>query len=447
VKMVALLKDSCREALDRKIFAAMLILSGLLTLFVLSVSFRQITVEDELRAVAGQLTWGLSFNPVLGQPNYAVENFQQTNDAREPWHGDYRLEWVVRAKDADALKQLPMARLKEVRQLMRDGLKYLNNVEVADNSSQDPKEVRFAVTTHGTKVEDALAWRYEPKVLFAVPLPFFHTSLREGVYFIENSLIGGLGAWVAVLVGVVVTSSFVPNLLEKGAVELILAKPVRRPSLLAYKYLGGLAFVLVLTAVTVLGVWAAIGLRTGVWAPGFLLVVPAVTFYFALLYAVSTLAAVLTRSPVVAILMTCAVWFGLWLNGTVHGMLDGVRKTRAEAEAQVRKLSGAPKPDEKAKEKDADDEEDGRGGPPQFDVPRWVYAVSDFTYKVLPRTGDLNRLTAEWVARGVLTESEVKARGLDKGERPHWGEVFGVTGAFIVLVLGLACWWFTRSDY
>jgi hypothetical protein len=443
--MVALLKDSCREALDRKIFAAMLLLSGLLTLFVLSISFRQITIEDELGGAAGRLTWGLSFNPMLGQPAYAVENFQQTNDAREPWHGDYRFEWVVQAKDADKLKQLPMARHKEVRQLMREGFKFLNNIEVAENSSQDPKEVRFAVTTHGTKVEDALAWRYEPSVLFAVRLPFFHTSLREGVYFIENTLVGGLGAWVAVLVGVVVTSSFVPNLLEKGAVELILAKPVRRPSLLAYKYLGGLVFVLVLTAVTVLGVWTAIGVRTGTWAPGFLLVIPAVTFYFALLYAVSTLAAVLTRSPVVAILMTCAVWFGLWLNGTVHGALDNVRKARAEAEAQVRKLSGAPQPAEKAKDKDDDDEPD-RGGP-QLDVPRWVYAASDFTYKVLPRTGDLNRLTAEWVARGVLTESEVKARGLDKGERPHWGEVFGVTGAFIALVLGFACWWFTRSDY
>jgi ABC-2 family transporter protein len=443
VKMVALLKDSAREALDRKIFAAMLVLSGLLTLFVVSVSFRRITVEDELQAVAGQLTWGLSFNPLLGQPTYAVEDFQQTNPAAEPWHGDYRFEWVVRAKDADKLKQLPMVRLKEVRHLMRDGLKYLDNVEVADNSSRDPKEARFAVTTHGTKVEDPLAWRYEPIVLFAVPLPFLHTSLREGVYFIENTLVGGLGAWVAVLVGVIVTSSFIPNMLEKGAVELILAKPVRRPGLLVYKYLGGLVFVLLLTAATVLGVWTAIGVRTGVWATGFLLVIPAVTFYFALLYAVSTLAAVVTRSPVVAILMTCAVWFGLWLNGAVHGALDGVRKARTEAETQIRKLSGSPNGDEKAK----DDEEEGRRGPPQFNVPRWVYAVSDFTYRVLPRTGDLNRLTDEWVARGVLTESEVKARGLDKVERPHWGEVFGVTGAFIALVLGAACWWFTRADY
>src|SRR5581483_11135960 len=121
---------------------------------------------------------------------------------------------------------------------------------------------RFTVTTHGTTVDDALGWRYEPKILFAIPLPFFHTSVREMVYFVESTLVSGLGAWVAVLVGVVITASFVPTMLQKGAVELWLSKPIHRPVLLAYKYLGGLVFVFLLTAVTVLGVWAAIGLRS-----------------------------------------------------------------------------------------------------------------------------------------------------------------------------------------
>ena len=53
---------------------------------------------------------------------------------------------------------------------------------------------------------------------------------------------------------------------------------------------------LILTAFTVGGVWVAIGLRTGFWTPHFLAVIPLLTFYFAILYAVSTLAAVLTRS-------------------------------------------------------------------------------------------------------------------------------------------------------
>ena len=82
-----------------------------------------------------------------------------------------------------------------------------------------------------------------------------------------------------------------------------------------------------------------------------------------------------------------------------------------------------------------------------MDVPRWVYTASDVLYKVLPRTGELNDLTAVWISRGVLTEPEVKARGLDKLARPAWGETVGVTGAFIALLLGLACWKFVRTDY
>jgi hypothetical protein len=445
MKLVALLKDSYREAVDRKIFAAMLLLSGLLALFVASVSFRMITVEDELSTTARQFTWGMSFDPGLGKPTFAVENFRQTNDAPEPWRGDYQFEWVVKAADADKLKRLPLANRREVRDLVRDGLNYLTNVEVADNTSQDPVEARFVVTTRGTNVEDALAWRYEPKVLFAVPLSFFHTSMREAVYFIESTLVGGMGAWVAVLVGVVVTASFIPDLLRKGAIDLLLAKPVRRPSLLIYKYIGGLVFVFLLTAVTVASVWAAIGVRSGIWAPGFLLVIPAVTFYFALLYAVSTLTAVVTRSAVVAILLTCAAWFGLWLNGTVHDWLDGIRKTKAEAQAQIRQLSGAPAKGDQAKGPDDGDENSAPGT--TMDVPRWVHTLSDVLYKVLPRTGELNKLTAVWISHGVLSEPEIKAKGLDKVARHSWGETVGGSAAFIALLLGLACWKFARTDY
>jgi hypothetical protein len=443
VKLIALLKDSYREAVDRKIFFAMLILTGLLTVFIASISLRRITVEDELRTVAGQLTWGMSFDPTMEKPTFAVENFRQTNDAAEPWHGDYGFEWVVKAHEPDTLKRLPMAKRGEVRQLLRQGFNYLNNVEVSENLSKDPKEARFAVTSHGTTVEDPLAWRYEPTILFAVPLPFLHTSMREAVYFIENTLVGGVGAWVAVLVGVIVTASFIPDLLRKGAIDLILAKPIRRPGLLLYKYIGGLVFVFLLTAVTVLCVWVAIGVRSGIWSPGFLLVIPAVMFYFALLYSVSTLTAVLTRSTVVAILMTCAVWFVFWLNGTVHSTLEGIRKSKAEAQARFRDFAGAPAADDKPK--DADDEDQSPAS--KMDVPRWVYAASDVVYKVLPRTGDLNRLTAVWIGGDLLTEPEIKARHLETAADLAWGETVAVTGTFIALILGLACWKFARTDY
>jgi hypothetical protein len=434
-----MLKDSLREAVDRKIFAAMLVLSGLLTLFVASISYRPITLEDELSTAARAMAWGMSFNPHLGNPTFAVENFTQTNDAPEPWRGDYRFDWVASAKDAESLKQLPFTTRKSVRSdLLKDELSYLKNVEVSENKSDDPKQVRFTVTTRGTTVDDALGWRYEPTVLFAIPLSWFQMSVREAVYFIEDKLVNGVGAWAAVLIGVIITASFIPNMLQKGAVELWLAKPVHRPALLIYKYLGGLLFVFILTAVTVLGVWTAIGLRSGIWATGFLIVIPAVTFYFALLYSVSTLTAVLTRSTVVAILATIAVWFGLWLNGAVHGWVDGVRKARSDMEKAVKSAAGAVT----GGERQADDAD---RPPAPADLPKWVYVTSDVLYKTLPRTGEMNDLTAERIGRGLLSEAGQKK--LHKEGRPPWYETVGVTAAFIGVMLGLACWRFSRADY
>lgn len=445
MKLTALLKDSFREAVDRKIFAAMLVLSGLLILFVASISFQRITLEEELQSTTRQLSFFTGLNPHIGKATYSIENFQQTNDAVEPWKGDYRFDWVVKVDAADKLRQLPMTSRRDVKHIMRDGMDYLDHVEVSENASTDDKVVRFTITSRGTKVDDVLAWRHEPKVLFAVPLPIFHTSLREGVYFLENTMVGGLGAWVAVLVGIVVTASFIPNLLQKGSVELILSKPIRRPGLLMNKYIGGLVFVFLLTAFTVLGVWAAIGLRTGVWTTGFLFVIPAVTFYFALLYSISTLVSVFTRNAVVAILLTVAAWFGLWLNGFVHERLAAIQKLQVEAENRVRQLAGAGNADP-AKKSAAAETVDADDAKP-WNLPKWVYATSDFFYRVLPRTSDLNHLTDERVARGLLSPAEYKARKFDERERPNWPEVLAVTGVFISLMLGMSCWKFARTDY
>ena len=114
---------------------------------------------------------------------------------------------------------------------------------------------------------------------------------QAGVYVVENYLVSGIGAWVALLVAVIITAGFIPTMLGKGSLDLVVSKPVGRPRLLLYKYLGGLTFILLLTAYAAAGVWVAIGVRTGIWAPNFLLVIPILTFYFAVLYSVSTLAA------------------------------------------------------------------------------------------------------------------------------------------------------------
>src|SRR5205807_8483806 len=92
-----------------------------------------------------------------------------------------------------------------------------------------------------------------------------------------------------------------------------------------YKYIGGLTFMLIVTGATVFGVWLAIGLRTGIWATGFLWVVPGLLFYFAILYSVSTCVGYLTRSPILAILATCTLWGLVYASSAVHSQIEEAR--------------------------------------------------------------------------------------------------------------------------
>src|SRR5439155_10272753 len=127
----------------------------------------------------------------------------------------------------------------------------------------------------------------------------------------------------------VVTAGFIPNALARGSFDLMASKPISRTTLLVYKYVGGLTFIFVLTAATVLGIWLAVGVRTGLWALDFLTVIPLLTFHFAILYAISTFAAVFTRSALLAILLAVAASGLFWGLGKAH---DGIRN-REDARA------------------------------------------------------------------------------------------------------------------
>ena len=229
-------------------------------------------------------------------------------------------------------------------------------------------------------------------------------------------MVNGFGSWIGILVAVVLTSFFVPNMLGKGTVDMLVVKPIHRFVLLLYKYIGGLWFVFLNTAFAVGGVWLMIGLRTGIWAPGFLVSIPGITFYFAILYAVSVLTAVLTRSPIVCILVTVLVWAMLWGDGIGYSILTAFRK-EPEVKAQA------------------------------DDIPPWVYTTADAVHFVLPRTKDLDVLLTKTIGGELLTEAEYKSNGYDKLPDINWAESLIVSGVFIAVLLGLACWRFSVKDY
>jgi hypothetical protein len=103
-------------------------------------------------------------------------------------------------------------------------------------------------------------------------------------------------------------SGFLPEFLQPGAASVLLTKPVPRWALLVGKFCGVLAFVAVQIAVLVVGTWGALGLRTGVWHPGYLVCIPLLVLQFAVLYSFSALLAVCTRNTVVCVVGSLLFW-------------------------------------------------------------------------------------------------------------------------------------------
>jgi ABC-type transport system involved in multi-copper enzyme maturation permease subunit len=477
MKFLAILKDSLREALDSKVLYALLILSALVIVGVASISFKprpaELGISDIVSRFPGAQPNFANPNPPL---HYSVEDFKALND-KKPWEADYRFDLVAHespkrgedgkelppegvfrlivfvyglqkeegkltAEERESRKRLlalqeqaanvpPDQLRKFLDEKMREEVAHVSPAQmerfIADQlssrgtleakevklKSADAGDVRFEVQT-APKAETFRTWPHEVSYGFGAYTSKSDTRIGSLLYGVEDNLIGGFGAGIAMLLATVVTAFFIPNMLRKGTVDLLLSKPIHRATLLVYKYIGGLTFMFLTTVVTVAGVWLALGLRSGLWAPGFLLSIFILTFQFAIFYAVSTLVAVLTRSPIVCILVACFTWVILWAVGAGHILLDATREFPADLRP----------------------------------VPEWVYTTGDAAHFVLPRYKDLDALNSELMGRDLLgPESPERVTMTRIFSSISWGKSVGFTVGFIAVMLALAAFSFSRKDY
>jgi hypothetical protein len=271
------------------------------------------------------------------------------------------------------------------------------------------REYRFQVESKA-RPETYRTWPHEMKLAFGALTWPTNVSVGGVVYYIEDWLVAGVGASIAMLLGTIITAFFIPNMLRKGTIDLLIAKPIHRWTLLVYKYIGGLSFMFIPTAAIVVGIWLALGLRSGLWGSNFLLTILVLVFQFAIFYAISTLLGVLTRSPIICILLCCLSWGVLWGVPAVQGMVRPFHQLEV--------------------------------------TPAWVYNSLDVTRKALPRYKDLDALNSQLIAKDLLPQDDNLRKSIDDGvAKIDWGQSLAVTLAYIGLMLGLGCWWFATRDY
>jgi ABC-type transport system involved in multi-copper enzyme maturation permease subunit len=292
------------------------------------------------------------------------------------------------------------------KQLATSGSLEVTEIELAGHKD---REYRFRVLSQA-RPDTVRTWPHEMRLFFgAVKWP---TQVGVGgtVYFIEDWIIAGFGASIALLLGTVITAFFIPNMLRKWTADLLISKPIHRWTLLLYKYVGGMSFMFIPTVVIIVGIWVAMGLRTGLWGGHFLLSIPVLVLQFAIFYAISTLLAVLTRSPIICILACCAAWALLWGVAAVQGVVKPFHDLEL--------------------------------------TPKWVYSSLDTTRQVLPRYKDLDALNAQLIAKDLLPADDNLRKAIDKNVASiNWGASLTVTFVYIGVMLALACWRFSVKDY
>lgn len=273
----------------------------------------------------------------------------------------------------------------------------------------------------------------------------FHagSGLAEMLYLgvFSDILVGFWLSWVAVILAIISCAPIFPDFMSEGSIGIPLSKPVSRPVLFLYKYLGSLMFVVLQVSIFCVIVFLAIRWRVGSWNPSVFWAVPIVTLMFSYIYSVVVLVSVKTRSVLAAILAGMVVWFMAW----------GMQKTddflyMASHPEAVPEIAGAPSMM-------------GSFGTPE-QMMKW-HKMSSMAMVVVPKTGETTRLmdrlirvssaedgSATSLVNAATEGDDDYSKGVKKAvTRNSSGYVIGTSLLFEALMLGWAAWTFCRRDY
>ena len=117
-------------------------------------------------------------------------------------------------------------------------------------------------------------------------------------------------SYLLVLIFCIISSaSFIPSMVDKGTVDLLLSKPLSRFKILISKYLGAVIFVGISLVYFIGAIWLILSLKSGFWNFNFLFTILSLTFAFAVMYSIVVLIGLTTQSSIIAILINLFLLF------------------------------------------------------------------------------------------------------------------------------------------
>lgn len=127
------------------------------------------------------------------------------------------------------------------------------------------------------------------------------TGIQSGIAFV--AFFGGI------ILSLFATANLIPNMLERGSIELLVSKPLPRPLIFLARFFGAQAIVALNVTYLIAGSWLILSFKTGIWHLPYLYSIPMVLAAFAMMYALVSLIGVTTRSASVSIMVVYIIIF------------------------------------------------------------------------------------------------------------------------------------------
>ena len=330
-----------------------------------------------------------------------------------------------------------------------------------------------------------------------------HELLRRGtrnldvVYraFFSDVLVGFWLTYAATFLGLISTASVFPDFLSGGGVDMLLAKPRRRPSIFIAKFVASLLFAAVPVTLVCLGVLLSMRTALGVWEFEILYALPYVLLFYSSLFAVCVLVGTVTRSALASLLLTVVIW-GLFLaagavESTAGFAYDQIQEdiervqNGDDEKKSKRRRRRPPRAAQVEMEENKFDSDEASPEDSAFNRAARLESLEEFAANAalteriasairwpLPKGVEIidlmrERITPEddpnfFIAFGMtmsgqpielaetvgsiadqVTDNILSARKVRRSNR----YVIGTTVLFQAITLGLAIGWFTRRDY
>lgn len=223
------------------------------------------------------------------------------------------------------------------------------------------------------------------------------------VTVVQNPIINFFVGWVGIIIAIVITSNFIPNMLKEGQVELLLSKTTPRWVILLGRFFGAGLFFMLISAIFLGSSSLFLYLRSGVFTGYLLLSLLPLMLMFFLVYSISVFIGLLFENNTAAMVCAFMGWFLLYSVQTSHTVFETLIDKNAVS------------------------------GDNQY------VRILDFIQNILPAPGEIKALGWKWnMQLGNLSEWMIKVKQSEKfsqiQEVATWN-VLGTSIGFILIML------------